>query len=219
VDVDEEAIDSDIPRLELLLEESLSDEEVATLDDGSELLDSLDIELETSADDDDGLDREEDLTEEYFPAEELESEEEMEEDASVDCLELLDSVIIELDISEEDDIDVEHTGFGDKDEKVELEMGKLNREEVECGGEEEMDDDSSQRQSSVVTTLIVDDEDEVISSDLPELELLLEEENISNDEDGNDDCRDDEEKVELEMRELDREKEEEYVEEEIVDDK
>ena len=40
MDVDEEAIDSDIARLELLLEESLSDEEVATLDDGSELLDS-----------------------------------------------------------------------------------------------------------------------------------------------------------------------------------
>jgi hypothetical protein len=142
VDVDEEGIDSDIPRLELLLEENLSDEEVATLDDGSELLDSLDIELETSADDDDGLDREEDLTEEYFPAEELESEEEMEEDASDDCLELLDSVIIELEISEEDDIDVEQAGFGDKDEKVELEMGELNRKEVECGGEEEMDEDS-----------------------------------------------------------------------------
>ena len=40
MDVDEEAIDSDIPRLELLLEENLSDEEVATFDDGSELLDS-----------------------------------------------------------------------------------------------------------------------------------------------------------------------------------
>ena len=65
----------------------------------------------------------------------------------------------------------------------------------------------------------MDDEDEVIGSDLPELELLLEEENISDDEDGNNDCRDDEEKVELEMRELDREKEEEYGEEEIVEDK
>ena len=75
MDCEDEGLDSDMPELELLLEdENISDDEHG----------SVDIELETVEDENTELD-----WEEYF-LEELESEEEMDEDGET-LLKLLDS--------------------------------------------------------------------------------------------------------------------------------
>jgi hypothetical protein len=210
--------------------EDVDEVEVETLLDCGELLDSDCTELETSEDDDDvektGLDEEEEVT---LEIRELDSEVEGEEYTEMNDE---DGSNEEGEVNEEEDDSsqrqssvVTTLAVDEKDEGIDWDMTELELDEdnFDCWGEDiEKLDDCSELLNSDSIELETSEDDDIKVETIDDCSELLDSVNTkletSEDDDDVEQTGFDEE-IRLEVGELGREKEEEYVEEEMVEDK